>query len=161
VTPAQNVFNYRVCFFVLDLDELPALDRGLHVDDRRVDDVHGEERKERERLATTVLERGCHFLADELLPLRGFDLGDEPVTDGEENRHGDQHRYRFDQRAARWHGTEQRLEHYRGRETREHPEHYSDPHRAEPLAVTGLDQERHDCSEHQDRFEAFAQDDEE
>lgn len=30
-TPAENVFNYRVCFFVLDLDELPALDRQLRL----------------------------------------------------------------------------------------------------------------------------------
>jgi DUF1365 family protein len=27
--PAQNVFRYRVCFYVLDLDELPELDRRL------------------------------------------------------------------------------------------------------------------------------------
>ena len=30
-TPAENVFTYKVCFFVLDLDELPALDRGLRL----------------------------------------------------------------------------------------------------------------------------------
>jgi DUF1365 family protein len=29
--PAENVFRYRVCFFVLDLDELPALDRQLRL----------------------------------------------------------------------------------------------------------------------------------
>jgi DUF1365 family protein len=29
VSPAENVFTYRVCFYVLDLDELPALDRQL------------------------------------------------------------------------------------------------------------------------------------
>ena len=29
VTPAENVFRYRVCFYLLDLDELPALDRQL------------------------------------------------------------------------------------------------------------------------------------
>ncbi len=29
VSPAHNVFRYRVCFYVLDLDELPALDRQL------------------------------------------------------------------------------------------------------------------------------------
>jgi DUF1365 family protein len=29
VTPATNVFRYRVCVYVLDLDELPALDRQL------------------------------------------------------------------------------------------------------------------------------------
>jgi DUF1365 family protein len=31
VSPAQNVFRYGVCFYVLDLDELPALDRGLRL----------------------------------------------------------------------------------------------------------------------------------
>ncbi len=31
VSPAENVFRYRVCFYVLDLDELPALDRQLHL----------------------------------------------------------------------------------------------------------------------------------
>ena len=30
-TPAENVFRYRVCFYLLDLDELPALDRGLRL----------------------------------------------------------------------------------------------------------------------------------
>ena len=29
VTPAENVFRYGVCFYLLDLDELPALDRQL------------------------------------------------------------------------------------------------------------------------------------
>lgn len=29
VTPAENVFNYGVCLYLLDLDELPALDRQL------------------------------------------------------------------------------------------------------------------------------------
>jgi DUF1365 family protein len=28
-TPKENVFRYPVCFYLLDLDELPALDRGL------------------------------------------------------------------------------------------------------------------------------------
>ncbi len=31
VTPAENVFRYRVCLYLLDLDELPALDRGLRL----------------------------------------------------------------------------------------------------------------------------------
>jgi DUF1365 family protein len=31
VAPAANVFRYRVCFYVLDLDELPALDRQLRL----------------------------------------------------------------------------------------------------------------------------------
>jgi Uncharacterized conserved protein len=26
-TPKENVFRYRVCFYLLDLDELPELDR--------------------------------------------------------------------------------------------------------------------------------------
>ena len=30
-TPAENVFSYGVCFFVLDLDEVPALDRQLRL----------------------------------------------------------------------------------------------------------------------------------
>ena len=30
-TPAENVFRYGVYFFVLDLDELPALDRQLRL----------------------------------------------------------------------------------------------------------------------------------
>jgi DUF1365 family protein len=29
--PAENVFRYRVCFYLLDLDELPALDRELRL----------------------------------------------------------------------------------------------------------------------------------
>src|SRR4029079_17278055 len=29
VTPAENVFRYSVCFYLLELDELPALDRQL------------------------------------------------------------------------------------------------------------------------------------
>jgi DUF1365 family protein len=31
LTPAENVFRYGVCFYLLDLDELPALDRGLRL----------------------------------------------------------------------------------------------------------------------------------
>ena len=30
-TPKQNVFRYRVCFYLLDLDELPELDRRLRL----------------------------------------------------------------------------------------------------------------------------------
>ena len=29
--PARNVFRYPVCFYSLDLDELPELDRRLHL----------------------------------------------------------------------------------------------------------------------------------
>jgi DUF1365 family protein len=31
VAPAENVFRYGVCFFLIDLDELPALDRQLRL----------------------------------------------------------------------------------------------------------------------------------
>src|SRR5438876_7805389 len=40
-----------------------------------------QERDDRECFATTVLECRSHFLANELLPLRGFHFGDEPVAD--------------------------------------------------------------------------------
>lgn len=30
-TPKKNVFRYRVCFYLLDLDELPELDRHVHL----------------------------------------------------------------------------------------------------------------------------------
>ena len=30
-TPKENVFRYRVCFYLLDLDELPELDRRVRL----------------------------------------------------------------------------------------------------------------------------------
>ena len=42
--------------------------------------IYGEKRNERERLAAAVLECGADLLANELLPLRGFDARNEPIA---------------------------------------------------------------------------------
>jgi hypothetical protein len=108
-----------------------------------------------------MLERGCHLLTNELLPLRGLYLRDEPVAHGEEHDDGDEHRRRLDDLAARRHRGEQSLEYDGRRQTRHEAEHEAEPDRAKPLAMTGLEEKRDDGADDEYRFEAFAQNDQE
>ena len=108
-----------------------------------------------------MLEGGIHLLADEFLPLRCFDFGDQPVAHREQHYHGREHRDSFHDLSAGRHRGEQGLEDDGSSQTGDHSQHYAQPDRAQSLAMSGLEQEGDDGADNENRLEAFAQNDEE
>src|SRR5512143_4245793 len=107
-----------------------------------------------------MLERGVHLLAYELLPLGGLDARDEPIAHGKQHAYGDEQRETFDDLLARRDRGQNGAQDDGGEAARHEREHDSHPDRAQPLAMSGLEQERHDRADDEDGLESLAQNDE-
>lgn len=73
--PSENVFRYPVCFYVLDLDELPALDRRLRLFSYNRPNVVT--LRDRDHLGDP--RRPVRDNVDEFLAGHGIDLGGGPI----------------------------------------------------------------------------------
>ncbi len=108
-----------------------------------------------------MLECRRHLFANEFLPLRGLDLGDQPVAHREQHYDGEEHGCRFHDLPTSRHRSQQRFQNDCGGETRNQAERDAKPDGAKSFAVSGLEQKCDDCSNDENRLESFAQNDQE